>query len=204
MSGSPPHNASKSPPTSPRRAPSHRGPSDHAPLLPSRLRKSVAAAADHPSPEHGDLDRLTPLSSPLLGTATISMEPEPIDSQASQVPKGSLQEAPHREADARTRLLENYHKGSICGASDCNHGTFSPHIRPEGSISSKVSVINDFGGRNDEDIDNEDGGTRDRTRGWIGDTFADGLFFGGSRREPSMSTTKRLATKHGVKNRRAM
>ncbi len=112
-------------------------------------------------------------------------------------------EPSHGDVDARTRLLEDYHKGSVCGARDCNHGTFSPHIRAQGITSSDVSTINGFGGRGGDELNDDDGEVRDRTRGFIGNTFADGLF-GGSRTDTSMSTTKWLATKHGVKNQRAM
>jgi hypothetical protein len=111
-------------------------------------------------------------------------------------------ETPQREADARTRLLEEYHKGSVCGVRHCNHGTFSPHIRAQGTESSNGSTIDGFGGRHGDDM-NDEGETRDRTRGFIGDTFADGLF-GGFRRGTSMSTTKWLATRHGVQNHRTM
>ena len=133
----------------------------------------------------------------------ISAEPEPIASPSEQGIRGGLIEPSQREADARTRLLEDYHKDSVCGTKDCNHGTFSPHVRPLDSPSSNVSIVKGFGGRHEDDIDDDDGETRDRTRGLIGDTFAEGLF-GGSRRDTSMSTTKWLATKHGVKNQRAM
>lgn len=40
-------------------------------------------------------------------------------------------EYPSHEPDARTRLLESYHRAEpICGSKPCDHGTFSP--RPEG------------------------------------------------------------------------
>jgi hypothetical protein len=107
------------------------------------------------------------------------------------------------EADAQTHLLEDYYKGSVCGSGHCNHGTFSPHIHAQGTTSSNVSTMDGFGGRHGDDINDEDGEVRDTARGFIGDTFADGLF-GGTRNGTSMSTTKWLATKHGVKNQRAM
>jgi hypothetical protein len=200
MSTSPRQNASVSPPSSPRRAVAHRGSPHHVPATPSRLRRSVAAASDRSSPEQQDEDKLTPLASPLLGSQNISDEPEPITNQINHQARGGLLEPSQQEVDSRTHLLEDYHKGSVCGRRDCNHGTFSPHVRP---TSSNVSSITGFGGRHGDDLNDEDGEIRDRTRGLIGDTFADGLF-GGSRRDTSMSTTKWLATKHGVKNQRAM
>lgn len=202
MSTSPHQSPAVSPPTSPRRPGGVRGTSHHAPTTPSRLRRTIAAGLDPSSPQQ-DEDKLTPLSSPLLGSVNISAEPEPIASPSEQGIRGGLIEPSQREADARTRLLEDYHKGSVCGTKDCNHGTFSPHVRPLDSPSSNVSIMKGFGGRHGDDIDDHDGETRDRTRGLIGDTFAAGLL-GGSRRDTSMSTTKWLATKHGVKNQRAM
>jgi hypothetical protein len=193
----------QSPPTSPRRTPAPRGSSHHVPITPSRLRRSVAAASDQSPLQHQDEDQLTPLSSPVLPSLAISAEPEPIANPNNQSIRGGIVESSSREADARTRLLENYHRGSVCGARDCNHGTFSPHVRAQGSTSSNVSTIDGFGGRNGDDINNEDGEVRDTTRGLIGDLFADGLF-GSARRPASMSTTKWLATKHGVRNQRTM
>ncbi|RJE21454.1 hypothetical protein PHISCL_06208 [Aspergillus sclerotialis] len=36
---------------------------------------------------------------------------------------------PIQEPDARTRLLESYHRREpICGLESCNHGTFSPRV----------------------------------------------------------------------------
>jgi hypothetical protein len=203
MSNSPPKNTGVSPPSSPRRTSTPRGFSHHVPNTPSRLRKSVAAEANHSSPAQEDDNKLSPLSSPVMGSVTISAEPEPIASPSSPGIRGKLVEPAQREADARTRLLEDYHKGSVCGSKHCNHGTFSPHVRPQDSPSSNVSIMRGFGGRNAEDMSDDDGETRDRTRGFVGDAFADGLF-GGSRSGTPMSTTKWLATKHGVTNQRAM
>lgn len=203
MSTSPQQSTAVSPPPSPRRVGGHRGSSHHAPITPSRLRRSIAAESGLPPPEQQDEDELTPFLSPLLGSQIITPEPEPIANPNNLGTEGGLVEPSQREADARTRLFENYHKESVCGARDCNHGTFSPHIRSHGSVSSNVSSTTGFGGRHGGDLDDGDGETRDRTRGLIGDTFADGLF-GGSRRDTTMSTTKWLATKHGVKNRRTM
>ncbi len=202
MSSPPRQNAVVSPPTSPRRPGGVRGSSHHAPITPSRLRRAIAARKDPSALEQQDEDKLTPLSSPLLGSLNISAEPEPIASPSEQGIRGGLIEPSQREADARTRLLEDYHKGSVCGTKDCNHGTFSPHVRPLDSPSSNVSIMKGFGGRNGDDIDDDDGDIRDGTRRLIGNTFAEGLF-GGSR-DTSMSTTKWLANKHGVKNQRAM
>jgi hypothetical protein len=203
MSSSPPQNASGSPPTSPRRTGHHRGSSHHLPITPSRLRKSIAAASGPPLSDEQDDDKLISPSPSLLEGLNISAELEPSVNQSDLGTKGGLVEPSQREADARTRLLEDYNKSAICGVKDCNHGTFSPHIGAHGSNSSNVSTIDGFGGRCGNEINAENGEPRDRTRGLIGDTFADELF-GGSRRGTSMSTTKWLATKHGVKNQRTM
>jgi hypothetical protein len=204
MSNSPPQNAARSPPRSPRRAQSSRASANHTPIMPSRLRESVAIVSQRSPPASSqDLERLTPLTSPLLGSTVLSAEPTPLTLPTGQGPKGTISEPSHREADARTHLLEDYHKGAVCGAKHCTHGTFSPHLRAADSGSSNTSVLDAFGGRDGEDINEEDEETRDRSRGWIGDTFADGLF-GGIRRGTPMSTTNRLAKKHGVRNQRVM
>ena len=196
-------NPQQSPPASPRRTVAPRGSSHHVPATPSKLRRSVAAGSDHSSTQRQAEDDLTPLSSPVFSSQAISAEPEPIASPNNQAIRGGIVEPSSREASARTRLLEDYHKGSVCGARDCNHGTFSPHIYGQGSTSSNVSTIDGFGGQIDVEISNEDGEVRRTTRGFVGDLFSNGLF-GGARRPTSMSTTKWLATKYGVKNHHTM
>lgn len=193
-----------SPPNSSRRTGSHRGSPYHVPTAPSSLRKSIRVGLDHPSPVQHEEDTLTPLSSTLLGTSTFSAEPEQLPSpSSSHGMRGALVDPSRREADARTRLLAEYHRGSVCGANNCNHGTFSPHILPRDSTSSNVSTIDGCGGRYGGGLDDGGSEARDKTQGWLGAIFAAALF-GGSGSNSSMSTTKRLAKKHGVKNRRIM
>lgn len=205
MSTSPKQSGSVSPPPSPRRLPPHRGSSHHVPTTPSRLRETVAAEPDLSFPERRNDDISGPPALPLLGGQTISAEPKSISSPSTSSFGAvvGMTEPSQREADARTRLLEDYHKGPACGLKNCNHGTFSPHIRAQDSISSNVSSLDGFGGRNGDNIHDENAETQDRTRSWIGDTFADGLF-GGFRRSTSMNTAKWLAPKHGNRNRRTL
>lgn len=203
MSTSPQQNACASTPSSSRQTGPHRGSSSHVPTTPSRLRKSVIVDSERSSIGH-DIDKLTPLSSPLLGTLTISAEPEQMTSPpSSPAIRDELAERSRRQADARICLLDGYNNSSVCGARHCNHGTFSPHVFPQDSPPSTVNSVKGFGGRYGGDVDDDFGMVVNRTRGWLRDTFADGLF-GGLGRNRSMSTTRWLATKHGIKNQFTM
>lgn len=203
MPSPPQQNASLSPPTSPRRTVAHRGSPHHVPGTPSRLRESVAAGSDRSLREQQDEGQLTPLSSPILGSQPLLAEPEAMASANNHGTRAGLVEPSQREADARTRLLEDYHKASVCGARDCNHGTFSPHVRAQGSASSNVSTINEFVGPNEDGIHDENGESGDTTRPVLGDTVA-GRLCRCLRRGTSKNTTRLLASKHGVKNQRTM
>jgi hypothetical protein len=103
------------------------------------------------------------------------------------------------EPNARTRLLEDYHRGAACGSRNCNHGTFSPRPR---SYQNSVSSGNDPVGGYRSGIEG-DGSAADPSSHLFGDTFADNIF-GERRRDKSMSTTQWLAFKRGVKNRRLL
>lgn len=122
-----------------------------------------------------------------------------IDEDDHDLVQGSIVEPTQKESNARTRLLEDYHKAAACGSRDCNHGTFSPRMR---SYPNSISSEHDFGGRFGASI-GEDGGDSDRRRGLLGDTFVGGLF-GGPRRGSKMSTTQWLAAKHGVSNQKLL
>ena len=198
-------------PPSPRRVSHARGSSQqHVPTTPSRLRETVARSPEEqmtPSPSHdwaSDTER-----SPLSSSTLHPERSEPLTKQShfhneegeegeDQV-QGSIVEPTQKETNARTRLLEDYHRGAACGSRNCDHGTFSPRL---GSSQNSISSGLDFGGRFGGDI-GEDGGDSDGRRGILGDTFVGGLF-GKGRRDKKMSTTQWLASKHGVTNQRTM
>ena len=195
-----------SPPSSPRSL-GPRGPSQHAPLVPSRLRETVASSpvdsmAQSQPGEQQNETRTSPLSSPNPypeSSHPLTAEPDPIEEGIEVKVQGDMLDPTKREADARTRLLEDYHRGAACGSRNCDHGTFSPKVR---SHQNSVSSVNNSGGRHSGSIAG-DGDVADIGHGIFGDTFADGLMGGGSR-DTSMSTTKKLANKYGVKNQRLM
>src|ERR1700722_2656478 len=197
---------SLSPPLSPWRQPHGRQLSPHVPLTPSRLRESVAQSpveqmAESPS-QDAERDRQhSPLSSPIL-------QPEHGDPSAASgeelvadniLTQGDIVEPTQAEPNARTRLLEDYHRGAACGLRNCNHGTFSPRPR---SYQNSVSSGNDPVGRYGSGIEG-DGGAADQSSRLFGDTFA-GTIYGERRRDKNMSTTQWLAFKHGVKNQRLL
>ncbi|KAL9105628.1 MAG: hypothetical protein Q9227_009240 [Pyrenula ochraceoflavens] len=137
-----------------------------------------------------------------LGFEADGVEPVPdhadaVTSDEGAPVKGGIAEPHDAEIDARDRLLEDYHKTGACGSADCNHGTFSPHLY---SSASSVNSANGFGGRWPGGM-NEEGGARDSTHELFGDTVADGIL---GDRSHTMSTTKWLAQKHGIKNSTAM
>ena len=194
-------------PRSPRRVSRARASSQHVPLTPSRLREAVPRSPEEqmtPSPSHDRASdtEYSPLSSPTLrpehSQPSTTQSPVNDDEEEDQV-QGNIVEPTQKETNARTRLLEDYHRGAACGSRNCDHGTFSPRVR---SSRNSISSSHDFGGRFGASI-GEDGGDSDHRRGILGDTFVGGLF-GGSRRDKQMSTTQWLANKHGLTNQRTM
>ena len=198
-------------PVSPRQ-PQTRGSVQHAPVKSSQLRESVALSASPEDimdvPESGDsddADKSYPQSAPISIDNDRSLlqsgdHTAPTEHVGGPTVRGRIVEPSEYEADARTRLLQDYSRAHACGSDSCSHGTFSPRVASpsQGSI---VSSNNGFGGRYNGGI-NEDGVAPSRTHRWFGDAFTDGVMSGG--RGSTMSTTKWLAMKHGVKNRRTM
>jgi hypothetical protein len=206
MSDSSPTPGSLSPPLSPWRQPYGRQLSPHVPLTPSRLRESVAQSpveqmAKSPSQDAERDRRYSPLSSPILqpehgDPSTTSGEELVADNALTQ---GDIVEPAQAEPNARTRLLEDYHRGAACGLRNCNHGTFSPRPRSyQNSISSGNEPVDRYGSGIEGD-----GGAADQSSRLFGDPFADTIF-GERRRDKKMSTTQWLAFKHGVKNPRLL
>ena len=206
MPGSPSTPESSSPPPAQRRQLHGRQASQHAPLAPSRLRKSLIQSpvdemAKLPSRNAERELQYSPMSSPPL---------QPQDDEPSTevgvglvgsdaLVQGRIIEPTQGESNARTRLLEDYYKGAACGSRDCNHGTFSP--RPE-SYQNSISSGHEPGGRYGGNI-GENVGAANPSNPLLGDSFADPVFEG-SRRDKSMSVTQWLALKHGIKNQRLL
>ena len=197
---------SSSPPSSPRRQLHTRQSSHHTPLTPSRLRESVVQSPIHrtansPSQEDEGETQYSPLSSPPLqpqhGEPLTAAGDDPEEYDGFM--QGDLVEPTQAQSNARTRLLEDYHKGAACGSRNCNHGTFSPRLR---SSQNSISSGNDQGGRYTGGL-GQDGGAADQSNRLLGDSFADTIF-GGLRRDKKMSTTQWLALKHGIKNPRLL
>ena len=184
----------------------------HAPIVPSRLRNTTAASpVNNMARQEGEStaeERYTPLSSPLLKPQEVNkLTEEPEDNGTGNDGdkiSGGMTEPTQREADARTRLLEDYHKSHhVCGSKNCNHGTFSPRISGHRSNRSSISSIRGFGGKYAGGT-NEDGEPNDTTRGFFGDSITDTFSNGNERDTDQMSTTKWLAVTHGITHTRAM
>ena len=195
---------SSSPPPSPRRQLQARQPAQHAPMTPSRLRESVAQSpgdnmARSPSQDAERESQYSPFSSPPLqpqhDEPSVSAGAD-LSADRGLVP-GDILEPTQAESNARTQLLEDYHRGAACGSRTCNHGTFSPRPRSyQNSISSGNDAGGRYGGGASEDASN-------RSNGLLGIPFPDTIF-GGSRRDKKMSTTQWLALKHRIKNQRLL
>ena len=124
----------------------------------------------------------------------LTAEPENFEFTDTEA-RPEIIEPSSEEIGQSTRLLENYHNSRVCGLKNCNHGTFSPN--PGHSPRSSIDGMS-FGGRYADTI-GEDGGPRDQSHGLLGDSIMDG--FAGNK---SMSTTKWLASKHGIRSQRFM
>lgn len=208
-----PRSSSSSPPQSPRRSVVRPDSQFYTPSTPSRLRASVVASPESleqpemPEGEINDGGKHSPKSHGIEFSSNGGFpEPEqPAPSSGYDGPpfedvQGRLSEPTHREADARTRLLEDYHRSGACGSRHCSHGTFSPGIRSHKSSVSSNSSVNGFGGRWPGEL-NDDGNAHDNMHNVLGDTLTDGVL---PQRTNTMSTTKWLAERHGIKNSRAM
>jgi hypothetical protein len=122
-------------------------------------------------------------------------EPEPVVDEQGPNVQGEIDEPSNEAANARTSLLGNYHHSRFCGRSNCNHGTFSPRAP---SIDSERSTINSFGGPYADGIA-EDGSAQDPVRGILGEAITESLT-----NSKSLSTTRWLAKRHGIKSHRWM
>lgn len=183
------------------------------PLRPSRLRTSVVVSPEPPEqPEmpENDLDddgKHLPESSGIDFSANggfpVPEQAAPLlgdEGSASKAVQGRISEPTHREVDARTRLLEDYHRSGACGSRHCGHGTFSPDTRSDKSNASSPSSMNGTGGRWPSLL-NGDSNTRDNIHDVLEHSLTGGTL---GPRVSKRSTTKWLAERHGIKNSTAM
>lgn len=195
------------------------GSSQHAPATPSSLREShqpdssaILPVETMSRPQSSrSVDRQSQ-ASPQAHSFDIDAQDlhpahsdhaSPVKGESGAEVEGGIDEPSATEADIRTRLLDDYHKGAACGNRHCNHGTFSPRFSVQSSPGGSISSQNGFGGRYPGHAIDE--GTSSQTNRLLGDTIADGLLGGtGSGKDSKMSTTKWLAETHGVKHSRRM
>lgn len=206
MSNAPPASEPSGPPST-RRQLHGRQVSQHAPLVPSRLRESVAPSpvdemTNVPSEDADGERQYSPFSSPPLQPQTDEPLPGAEGSGAANdgLVQGQIVEPTQGESNARTRLLEDYHRGAACGSRNCNHGTFSPRLR---SYQNSIDSSHEPDGRYGGEIGGDGGGAADPSTQLLRDPFADTVL-GGSRRDKNMSTTQWLAFKHGIRNQRLL
>lgn len=190
----------------------------HAPLNPSQLREVHIPAEGAGSPEHArhahslhNAEQSSSSSSaahPDLDFSADGIQPGPDHGSTqsntaispSDEPQGIL-DGQH-ERPARNRLLshQNWDAGSCCGTDECVHGAMSPRpwsLRSYGTMNS-VTAPSALGGLTSPGLEPA-GESSDPASALLGDAIADGLL-----RKGKKSTTKYLAKKHGIKNRRMM
>jgi hypothetical protein len=175
-----------------------RNSSYHVPTNPSRLRETTILSpedlARSKSSEEADPRDREPLPQPAVNVTDHAAvaSPEPVVNEQGDYVQGQIEEPTDENANAWTSLLGNYHHSRICGHQNCNHGTFSPRAP------SFDSTTMSFGGRYADEV-NEDGSLQDPVRGVIGEAAAE--TFTNSK---SLSTTRWLAERHGIKSKRWM
>ncbi|PGH23095.1 hypothetical protein AJ80_02869 [Polytolypa hystricis UAMH7299] len=109
-----------------------------------------------------------------------------------------LGEGHQAEVNARTQLLDSY-SGSepVCGGRPCSHGTFSPRPVSEQDPNSSKSSIRGLDASHHSEQFNEGSSNLHLVEG-------DGISSAPLGSTHSLSATKQLAKKHGVKNHRSM
>ena len=126
----PPSNPTSPPPsnpTSPRRLVGSRTSSQHIPTIPSRLREATNMSPEEGIPRVNSIEEAGPSTpSPVISP---SLRPDEAHSNIYNPNadgenahfQASIIEPTQRQFDARTRLLEDYHKSPLCGLKNCNH-----------------------------------------------------------------------------------
>ncbi|KAJ4364414.1 hypothetical protein N0V83_009008 [Neocucurbitaria cava] len=191
----------------------------HAPATPSQLRQAHVPSDRSSSPEelmHHQRYHDEPQPSSSEPAAHLDFSADGIQPAADATsvhsthetvgPRGGIIEI-DLEPTVRTRLLnhQNWDAASGCGDSDCNHGSLSP--RPElgrnyGSFAGSIHSERSFGGVFPGITETAEGDAPDATHALLGDAVADGLMNSGNGQK--MSTTRWLAERHGIKDKRMM
>ncbi|KIW25697.1 uncharacterized protein PV07_08858 [Cladophialophora immunda] len=177
----------------------------YAPLIPSRLRETTILSPEDKmtrsrSREDTSDEENQRLPPPTLNLAAdentpLIAEPEPLVNEEGDSVQGELVEPSTQSLHARNNALGNYHHSRLCGLMNCDHGTFSPRAP---SVESEGSTNLSFGGRYADDMA-ADGSPRDPVRGILGEAVTDTLA-----PSKSLSTTRWLAERHGIKSHRYM
>lgn len=176
----------------------------HAPINPSQLRE-VHVPSDARSPHNADQSTS---SSGALEFSADGTQPGPSHAFSQSIAAGTSSDEPQGNFDGqhehpvRNRLLShtNWDAGSCCGTDECVHGALSPRpwsLRSYGTMNS-VTSPSAFGGLTSPGVEPA-GESSDPATSLLGDAIADGLLHKGKK-----STTKYLAKKHGIRNRRMM
>lgn len=180
----------------------------HAPLNPSQLREvhvpsearslnNAEQGSSSSNPAHAELD-----------FSADGMQPGPSHASSQSTTAGVPSDEAQGNFDgqyehpARNRLLnhQNWDAGSCCGTDECVHGAMSPRpwsLRSYGTMNSVTSPTS-FGGLASPGLEPV-GESSDPATALLGDAIADGVLHKGKN-----STTKYLAKKHGIRNRRMM
>lgn len=175
----------------------------HAPTTPSQLRQTHLPSDRSSSPE--DLMHHQPRyddQHPPSG----SDSPQGFDfADSSQIAPDatSIHSEPDNEPTERSRLLNQaWDPQSGYGGTQDASAPRPPVGRSYGSFAGSIHSVNSFGGVFPGITETAEGGAPDATHALLGDAFADGVL--NSANGQKMSTTKWLAERHGIKNKRMM
>ncbi|KAI9844183.1 MAG: hypothetical protein M1837_005783 [Sclerophora amabilis] len=184
----------------------------HAPLAPSGLRNahrppsSLSSSPDRHrknSPEPDFKRRPSPLQIDEQGVHPAKFErASPVEARADESIEGRINEPP--SPTARTHLLDQHFSDAHSGP--CDHGTFSPRAATHRSGMSDVSEDLDlsagatYAGR----LVGSTGGHSQLTHGTTGEDGRGSGFGSGQGNGSKLSTTQRLAKRHGVSHTKTM
>ncbi|KAF2456180.1 sulfate transporter family-domain-containing protein [Lineolata rhizophorae] len=169
----------------------------------TRAPSSPAAARDLPRLEDDGIHPTAP-DAASIRSADASGATDAAPGAPGAEPGAVFDETYFDRPTVRARLLshKNWDQASGCGSDNCAHGTFSPRPQTGGSGGGDDASRAGYGGRYPGGL-GEYGHTPDPAHALLGDAVADGLL-GGGQQGGKVSTTKWLASKHGLKNRRSM
>lgn len=155
----------------------------------------MARSRSNEEVDGGDISSLPQPAMTLSESNSLVAEPGTLVNEQGSDVEGQFQEPSGEAVNARTSLLGNYHHSRICGHRNCNHGTFSPRAP---SPDSERSTESPFGGDYRDDL-LEDGHSHDTIDGVMGNSITDSLT-----NSKSLSTTRWLARKHGIRSHKWM